>query len=205
MRIATGVIGWCAAAVVAAPSASAACADEDLVPDAGNLERIRAAVVCLHNEERRASGVRPLRSHGRLDAAALEHSADMVARRYFDHETPDGRDPFERMKGARYIRSSVIWNAGENIAWASGALATPRSIFDAWMRSTGHRLTLLASDFSELGVGIALGAPDPARAHLTVAATYTVDFGWREAKRKRASRSCRGTSCRKRSRGPRRT
>ena len=51
------------------------------------------------------------------------------------------------------------------------------------MTSTGHRLTLLASDFSELGVGIALGAPSAEYAGLTTAVTYTIDFGWRDTRK----------------------
>lgn len=167
--------------VACAPPASAACADEHLRPDTTNLQRVRAAIVCLHNHERKAAGVPPLRPNALLDTAAGGHSADMVVRRYFEHESPDGRDPFQRMERAGYIRKKGVWNAGENIAWGSGALSTPRSIFDAWINSSGHRLTLLASDFSELGVGIALGAPSADYAQLTNAVTYTIDFGWRQS------------------------
>ena len=169
----------------AAPTAAAACADADLRPDPTNLERVRAALICLHNDERRASGVAPLRSNGLLESSATAHSSDMVTNRYFAHDSLDGSDPFDRMRRAGYAGRRYTWNAGENIGWGSSSVSTPRAIFDAWMQSTGHRLTLLASDFSELGVGIWLGAPDAEYAHLGSAATYTVDFGWRKARKKK--------------------
>jgi len=202
MRTALGFLGCLLAALVAAPMASAACPYEDVQPTEANRDQVRAAVVCLHNEERQAAGVRPLRSNHRLEAAAAGHSADMVARRYFDHDTPDGLDPFERMEASRFIHDDVVWNAGENIAWGSGRLSTARSIFDAWMESPGHRLTLLASEFSQLGVGISLGAPSDQYAHLGNAATYTVDFGWRKRRCGRRT-SARRKAGKPRSRGAR--
>lgn len=193
MRSALGAVTCCVAAMAAAPSAYAMCPYEDVGPTAATLDQARAAIVCLHNEERKASGVPAVRSNALLDTSAAKHSADMVARRFFEHATPDGLDPFDRMRRAGYIRKGIVWNAGENIAWATGGLATPRSIFDAWMGSTGHRLTLLASEFSELGVGVVMGAPSPDYLDLTTAVTYTVDFGWRDTRtpcaKRRASRA----------------
>lgn len=196
MRIAMGAIGSTAAILAAAPAASAKCPYEDVRPTAATLDQARAAIVCLHNQERYASGGQSLRSNALLDASAKTHAADMVARHFFEHDTPDGLDPFERMARAGYIRKGIVWNAGENIAWGSGGLATPRSIFDAWMDSRGHRLTLLASDFSELGVGIVLGAPSAEYAHLTNAVTYTVDFGWRDTRKPCARKSSRARNSR---------
>ena len=65
-----------------------------------------------------------VRSNKLLDAAATAHSSDMVTRRYFGNENPDGLDPFERMEQTGYIRKGFEWNAGENIAWGSRELAT---------------------------------------------------------------------------------
>lgn len=177
-------------ALMGATPASASCPDEDLLPTPTNLDRVRVAVVCLHNEERQAAGVAPLRTNPLLISAANAHVTDMVGRRFFEHDTPEGVNPFERMKRAGYLRENVAWSAGENIGWGTGRLSTPRSLMDAWMRSYGHRITLLASDFSELGVGIALGAPTSEHAQRSDAATYAVDFGWRRMPSRRALKSC---------------
>ena len=66
------------------------------------------------------------------------------------------------------------WTIGENIAWGSGALATPRAIVNGWMHSPGHRANILRASFRDIGIGIRLGAPGPG---LSGGATYVTDFG----------------------------
>jgi len=63
---------------------------------------------------------------------------------------------------------------GENIAWGSGSLATPREIERGWMRSPRHRANILSQRFREIGAGVAAGTPERAGG-----ATYTTDFGTR--------------------------
>ena len=83
----------------------------------------------------------------------------MVANGYFGHDTPTGVEPVRPDAARGLHRRGIVWNASETIAWASGSRATPRSVMDAWLDSTSQRLTLLAPDFRDIGVGIALGAP----------------------------------------------
>lgn len=193
----TVVMATCAIALTGAAPASAACANEDTIPTADNLDLIREAVICLHNEARENANVALLERDGRLEAAADQHAQDMVDQTYFAHDSLDGANPFNRMRRTGYIGPDIIWNAGETIAWAPGAYATPKSIVDAWMDATTQRLTMLAPDFRDIGVGVALGAPverDPGAAPTV---TYTVDYGWRITERslrrclRRAERSRR--------------
>jgi uncharacterized protein YkwD len=65
---------------------------------------------------------------------------------------------------------------GENIAWGSQELATPRSIVNGWMHSPGHRANILNRRFREIGIGVSRGAPEPG---FDRAATYATDFGAR--------------------------
>jgi len=51
-------------------------------------------------EERIAAGLRPLAVDPELLQVARQHSTDMFARGYFAHVTPEGHDPFERMREA---------------------------------------------------------------------------------------------------------
>ncbi len=173
----------CAFLLGGAAQAHAACPNADDVPTAENSEAIRAAFVCLHNEERQKAQVAPLRSDARLFRAAEAHAHDMVARTYFSHDTPEGVGPFDRMRREHYIGRKIVWNAGETIAWAPGLLATPRRVMDAWLNSTSQRLTLLAPDFRDIGVGIALGAPVERDPGAAPAVTYTIDYGWRTHQR----------------------
>jgi uncharacterized protein YkwD len=172
------------AALLALPSPSDAagkkrttqCSNTDVAPDAGNLAAVRIAVLCLHNRERSARGLAPLRQHARLRRAAKLHSADMVAGRYFSHETPDGTDMVERVLAAGFARGSG-WMLGENIAWGSGEYATAAQIHRSWMSSLGHRANILRREFRSIGIGIAIGAPVDTDG--LEGATYTADFGAR--------------------------
>jgi uncharacterized protein YkwD len=152
------------------------CANTELMPDAGNVVAVRAAVLCLHNRERAERGLPLLREHAKLRDAAEAHSSDMVARQYFEHEAPGGADMVDRILGAGYGRGSY-YSVGENIAFGTGDLATAAQIHRAWMRSPGHRANILRRQFREIGIGIAIGAPVDAQGQN--GATYTADFGVR--------------------------
>ena len=169
----------CALALAGPAPALADCPNADTVPTAENLAAVNEALICLHNEERAKAGVAPLSPDARLTAAAQKHSDDMVANLYFSHDSPTGVNPFDRMRREGYIAPKVVWNAGETIAWASGSRTTPRIVMESWLASTSQRLTLLAPDFRDIGVGITLGAPLERLPGAAPAVTFTVDYGWR--------------------------
>ena len=98
----------------------------------------------------------------------------MVARSFFEHDTPEGTDPQVRMLAAGYPSNNAY--TGENIAWAGGKRASPWEIVDLWMHSPPHRENILSSGYTEIGIGLARGAPEPQRSD-GVTWTYTTDFG----------------------------
>jgi uncharacterized protein YkwD len=151
------------------------CPDADLVPAPGNLARIRAAVLCLHNQVRAEHGLPALREQSRLRRAAAGHSSDMVDHSYFEHTPPSGRTMVDRIVGAGYVRASAGWLLGENLEWGTGSLATPRGAMDAWMRSPGHKANILKRGYRHVGIGISLGIPTGDGHGVTI----TVDFGAR--------------------------
>src|SRR3989344_2517147 len=66
------------------------------------------------NEERAGSGLPALTRHAPTDAVARAHSADMLARNYFDHANPEGQKAGDRLKEA-----GIAWSAyAENIAYS---------------------------------------------------------------------------------------
>lgn len=155
------------ALVVAFPaSAQAACGGAGSSPQRLGESGVRATTLCLVNQQRGVRGLRRLRADGRLAGAALAHSRDMVAHRYFAHESRTGAPFTARMPrtGFRLL--------GENIGWGSGRLATPRSMVEAWMNSAGHRANILQRRYRAIGVGVAFGAPVGGSG-----ATYSTDFG----------------------------
>lgn len=160
-------------ALVTTPAAAraASCEGADALPTAKTVKRAQTATLCLINKERSKRGVSTLRSERRLVKAAGGHSRDMVRRGYFDHVTPEDKDPGDRIAATGY-RSST-W--GENIAWGGGKLGTPASIVRNWMGSPGHRANILNGVFKESGIGIAVGDPDPSVKGFP-AATYTQVF-----------------------------
>lgn len=87
-----------------------------------------------------------LTAMGALQTAARGHSKDMATRNYFDHSTPEGVGPSERMKGAGYLGSY----SGENIAAGN---QTAESTMAQWMKSPGHCSNIMDKDFKYLGVG----------------------------------------------------
>jgi uncharacterized protein YkwD len=153
------------------------CAGSQLRPSAQDLPQINTATLCLVNRERLVHGEVALRPNARLAAAAQGHSADMAAGDYFEHDGRHGDTPLSRMRASGYIFSSRIGYAvGENIAWATLGLATPKAIVASWMASPGHRANILDATFRETGVGV---SPHPlaSLARGQSGAIYTQDFG----------------------------
>ena len=161
-------------AVAPAP-AQAGCRAADRIPAPGAIGDARRATVCLLNRRRARRGLARLRGDALLRRAAKRHSLDMVRRDYFDHVSPGGSTLTDRLLGAGFgLRARASWVAGENLAWGMGSSATPRAIVRMWMNSPPHRRNVLGPRFRRVGIGIALGAPQPVAGR---AATYTAVFG----------------------------
>jgi uncharacterized protein YkwD len=165
-------------AAIAATPAHAACSGTGAMPSGSNATKIRNATLCLLNAQRRAHGLQKLRANGRLRHAAAPYARLMVSRGFFSHDGPDGSTPQSRIQSTHYLDGARVWSIGENIAWGTGSLATPRSIVRSWMNSPGHRANILNPGFRDIGIGIANGAPVPLRGAAR-GATYATDFGSR--------------------------
>ncbi|HSE30150.1 MAG TPA: CvpA family protein [Pyrinomonadaceae bacterium] len=110
---------------------------------------LESRMLQLVNRERVAAGLQPLSADPELTEVARRHSTDMFARGYFAHDTPEGRDPFARMREAG-VRFST---AGENLALAP----TVQVAHTGLMNSPGHRANILHRDFGRVGIGIVDG------------------------------------------------
>jgi len=178
LKIAT--IGVLACSMLAGPgagSASAAtCANADAFPGEATVDQLTGATICRLNKERRVRGLRRLKLNPSLSEAARAHSRDMVAKRYFDHVSQEGRDVVDRLTRTGYLGAAGSWVVGENLAWGAGSRSTPRQIVSAWMHSSGHRQNILTNRFREIGIGIVFDLPTNIAA---TGATYTTTFGAR--------------------------
>jgi uncharacterized protein YkwD len=166
------------ALTVPAGAQAQGCADANLRPSRANLDQVRDAVLCLHNQERAGHGLPRLKENPRLRRAAGRHSEHMVSSRFFDHTSPGGTTMLDRVRRAGYTSGARAWALGENIAWGSGRLATAAQIHRSWMRSSAHRANILQRSFREIGIGIETGLPVRLSAAQS-GATYTTDFGFR--------------------------
>jgi uncharacterized protein YkwD len=175
-RLPLSAIAIVAALSVTAPAAHATnCAGADLLPTAATATTVKAATLCLLNNERGSQGVAPLGSDAVLEQAATAYSVTMIAQRFFAHVSPAGQRLEQRL--APYFSGAQTWDVGENLAYGETSMATPRAIVAAWMRSAGHRATILNARFTEIGIGIVSGSPEGTAPDRS--ATYTTHFGTR--------------------------
>ncbi|MGQ0841645.1 CAP domain-containing protein [Actinokineospora sp.] len=105
-----------------------------------------AQVLAITNAERADAGCAPLTMDSRLTQAAQAHSADMSAKDYFSHTSPDGRTFVDRAKAAGYPSPGA-----ENIAKGQ---RTPEKVMAAWMASAGHRANILNCGLKTMGLGL---------------------------------------------------
>jgi uncharacterized protein YkwD len=142
---------------------------------------VEARVAELVNAERARAGLPLLATDPKLAAIARRHSADMAARKFFDHVSPDGKDPERRGLDAGYPcrrshGSYVTHGLGENIfqsavfssvTFGSAGVRSyqwmsvdeiARQVVEGWMSSEGHRENVLKRGFERQGIGVAITA-----------------------------------------------
>jgi uncharacterized protein YkwD len=161
-----------------ARAAGERCVSADAMPGQAAVEDLRAATLCLMNAERTARALGRLQAEPLLGRVASSYARQMVRGQFFDHTSPAGSTMLARIKATTYLRDVTSWSVGENLAWGSGNLATPRAMVRAWMQSAEHRANLLDRHFADIGIGVAAGAPvalEPGE----LGGTYVTDFGRR--------------------------
>ncbi len=151
---------------VADPPAAEAASGGYVVRCGGGKIFLNAAelrLYALHNQARK-NNLRGFCVHPALQKAARAHTADVIRRNYFSHETKGTNESAcERVRryGYRYRY------CGENI----GAYPNPDAMFKAWMQSPEHRGNILNGKFREIGIGAGRVKANQMK--------FTVDFGTR--------------------------
>jgi uncharacterized protein YkwD len=111
----------------------------------------RGGLLTLVNRSRGKAGLRALRVSAALTRAAQAKADEMARLGYFDHNSPEGRTPWDFLAAEGYRYS----DAGENLA---AGWRTDEEVMRGWMGSEGHRANILSRAFQETGIGIARGA-----------------------------------------------
>ncbi|AHY48417.1 Cysteine-rich secretory protein family (plasmid) [Rubrobacter radiotolerans] len=134
-----------------------------------SLKRAEKRMLDLHNRTRAERNLPRLCIHPVLQRVARAHSADMIRRDYFAHDTKGGATAERRIRNAGYGGTYIA----ENIAWNSGTYGAPGTIYRTWMNSTNHRKNILSERYRAVGIGVAYGEFQ-GRSN---AAMWTTDFG----------------------------
>jgi hypothetical protein len=107
-------------------------------------------IVALTNAARSAIGRIELSADDRLANAASGKALDMAAKEYFAHVGPDGKTPWDWIRGAGYAYRYAGENLAINYFTSEGAL-------EGWMASPDHRKNIADERYTEIGVGVAKG------------------------------------------------
>ena len=104
----------------------------------------------------------------------------MVAEDYFNHISPNGETPLDRVRASGYIPNPLAgYTIGENIAWGTLYLATPSAIVAAWTASPEHLANILRGAYRDTAIGV-VPSPPPRLASLSggqAGAVYTQKLG----------------------------
>jgi uncharacterized protein YkwD len=105
-----------------------------------------------------AKAVTPLVPHLKLRRAARSHAADMQARGYFAHESPEGIGVKQRVFDAGYLASRV----GENILGGGRLGSSARNAVKWWLESPVHCRNIMNPAYTQFAAGHVFVPSDPA-------------------------------------------
>lgn len=163
--IATLTIVGSAALSTAPVRAASGCAGANASVQSAPPAVLRAAVVCLANQQRALHHLPPLHASAQLNRSAENWTDVLVSTHQFTH----GANFAARISAVGYA-----WRAaGENIATGFG---TPRAVVRAWMASTGHCENILNPTYRDIGTGVSMHAVG---GFASGGGTWTQDFGLR--------------------------
>jgi uncharacterized protein YkwD len=150
-------------AAVLARAIVGGCAYADIPATSAPASEMRAAVVCLINQQRNRHGLPSLRVSAKLNNSAQRWNQWMVSTGNFTH----GSNFAGRISAVGYNWQT----AGENIATG---FTTPRDVVNAWMASPDHCRNILDPSFRDVGTGVTGAAVGQ---WATQPSTWTQDFG----------------------------
>ena len=146
----------------------------------GATTQTALANALLHNinAARRQRGLRPLANSTRLAIAATQHTREMGAHGYFEHESYDSTPFWKRIERWYPSRGWNSWSVGENLLYSSPDL-TVGGALDEWMASPPHRANLLSRTWREIGISAIHFEAAPGEYEGDPVTIVTADFGAR--------------------------
>lgn len=108
------------------------------------MEQLKKELFDLHNQERAKKRLLPYVRNDALDRAAQKHNDWMVSKNRLDHKVST--------LGSRIKVEGYKWrDIGENIAKGQ---RTPTEAMSSWMKSRGHRSSILSKSYKDIGFGV---------------------------------------------------
>ncbi len=104
-------------------------------------------LIDLTNSKRQEQGLPALAVNQTLVQVAQQKAADMIAKNYWAHTSPDGLTPWTFFKSANY----KYLYAGENLA---RDFSDSTSVVNAWMNSSTHRENIVSNRYREIGIAV---------------------------------------------------
>lgn len=124
----------------------------ELLEPSVSAEQLARANFLYLNEERQRRGLPPLSWDPKAAQIAARHSRDMADNGYVGHRSPTTGEVMDRFDAAGVDVVAVR----ENVARGYG----PKGIHESLMGSPGHRVNMLATDVTHVGVGVVVGEPE---------------------------------------------
>jgi uncharacterized protein YkwD len=114
-------------------------------------DRFESQVLVELNTIRRQHGLTALRLSRPLSSAADAHSRAMGTFGFFDHDSRDGTEFWQRVQRFYGPAGYKSWSVGENLLWSSSNLSAAAAL-KLWMGSPGHRKNILTPRWREIGL-----------------------------------------------------
>lgn len=168
------LIGFVMMLALAFPAAAAATSSAP----SSQLASLDAGVLLQLNEIRTLHGLTPLTTSPALDASAAEHTQEMGARGYFEHDSANGTAFWKRIEQWYTTTGCDYWSVGENLLWSSPDV-DPTQAMRLWMASPEHRRNILDPRWRQVGISAVHFDAAPGTYDGRAVTIITTDFGVR--------------------------
>lgn len=120
------------------------------------------------NEERRKAGLLPLDYSQALQKSSQAKCNDMAAKNYWNHASPEGKQPQDFVKLQNYEYSVF----GENLAFEYHNIP---ELVSGWMNSPTHKENILRVDYTTTGITVCEGTNYQGYAKTTIVVQHFAD------------------------------
>jgi uncharacterized protein YkwD len=139
---------------------------------------LNGGVLTQLNAIRTLHGLVPLTENAALDASAAQHSTEMAAKGYFEHNSANGTAFWKRIQHWYGSVGFGFWSVGENLLWSSPDV-DPVGALRMWMNSPEHKANILNPRWRQIGISSVHVDSAPGTYEGLPVTIITTDFGVR--------------------------